>query len=120
MFLCGCLEMCHCVSWSLACKTSKQIKLIEVVTFLCPYVCIFQFKIQWTDFKNSDTKIMRLDYTPDSCFTNGKILEIERGSTRSHPVENSLWKRLQNVCFSAIFPDVFGYINMLGFVLRWG
>jgi hypothetical protein len=23
-----------------------------------------------------------------------KILEIERGSTRSHPVENSLWKRL--------------------------
>jgi hypothetical protein len=24
-----------------------------------------------------------------------KILEIERGSTRSHPVENSLWKRLR-------------------------
>jgi hypothetical protein len=24
-----------------------------------------------------------------------KILEIERGSTRPHPVENSLWKRLQ-------------------------
>jgi hypothetical protein len=23
------------------------------------------------------------------------ILEIERGSTRSHPVENSLWKRLR-------------------------
>jgi hypothetical protein len=26
-----------------------------------------------------------------------KILEIERGSTRSHTVENSLWKRLQTV-----------------------
>jgi hypothetical protein len=25
-----------------------------------------------------------------------KILEIERGSTRSHSVENSLWKRLQS------------------------
>jgi hypothetical protein len=24
-----------------------------------------------------------------------KILEIERGSTRSHSVENSLWKRLR-------------------------
>jgi hypothetical protein len=24
-----------------------------------------------------------------------KILEIERGSTRSHPAENSLWKRLR-------------------------
>jgi hypothetical protein len=24
-----------------------------------------------------------------------KILEIERGSTRSHPVENPLWKRLR-------------------------
>jgi hypothetical protein len=24
-----------------------------------------------------------------------KILEIERGSTRSHSMENSLWKRLQ-------------------------
>jgi hypothetical protein len=24
-----------------------------------------------------------------------KILEIERGSTRSHPVEKSLWKRLR-------------------------
>jgi hypothetical protein len=24
-----------------------------------------------------------------------KILEIERGNTRSHPVENSLWKRLR-------------------------
>jgi hypothetical protein len=24
-----------------------------------------------------------------------KILEIERGSTRSHPVENSPWKRLR-------------------------
>jgi hypothetical protein len=24
-----------------------------------------------------------------------KVLEIERGSTRSHPVENSLWKRLR-------------------------
>jgi hypothetical protein len=24
-----------------------------------------------------------------------KILEIDRGSTRSHPVENSLWKRLR-------------------------
>jgi hypothetical protein len=24
-----------------------------------------------------------------------KIMEIERGSTRSHPVENSLWKRLR-------------------------
>jgi hypothetical protein len=24
-----------------------------------------------------------------------KILEIERGSTRSHPMENSLWKRLR-------------------------
>ena len=24
-----------------------------------------------------------------------KILEIERGSTRSHPVENSLWKMLR-------------------------
>jgi hypothetical protein len=24
-----------------------------------------------------------------------KILEIERGSTRSHTVENSLWKRLR-------------------------
>jgi hypothetical protein len=24
-----------------------------------------------------------------------KILEIERGSTRLHPVENSLWKRLR-------------------------
>jgi hypothetical protein len=25
---------------------------------------------------------------------NGRVLQIERGSTRSHPVENSLWKRL--------------------------
>jgi hypothetical protein len=25
-------------------------------------------------------------------------LEIERGSTRSHPVENSLWKRLRTCC----------------------
>jgi hypothetical protein len=24
-----------------------------------------------------------------------KVLEIERGRTRSHPVENSLWKRLR-------------------------
>jgi hypothetical protein len=24
-----------------------------------------------------------------------RILKIERGSTRSHPVENSLWKRLR-------------------------
>ena len=25
---------------------------------------------------------------------NERVLQIERGSTRSHPVENSLWKRL--------------------------
>jgi hypothetical protein len=27
----------------------------------------------------------------------GKILEIERGSTRSHSVQNSLWKRLMDL-----------------------
>jgi hypothetical protein len=31
-----------------------------------------------------------------------KILEIERGSTRLHPVEKSLWKRLQNESNSLI------------------
>jgi hypothetical protein len=31
----------------------------------------------------------------DDLKENEKIPEIERGSTRSHPMENSLWKRLR-------------------------
>jgi hypothetical protein len=31
----------------------------------------------------------------DNIKEKNKILEIEKGSTRSHPVEKSLWKRLR-------------------------
>jgi hypothetical protein len=47
----------------------------------------------------------------DSFEWDKEILEIERESTRSHPVENSLWKRLRTCKTDNRMSETDAYVN---------
>jgi hypothetical protein len=85
---------------SKVCK--NYINIFMVITETVLVSCVMSVRLLWK-LSSGDWDVFNFGFQTRyliSCiqlptFGFYKILEIERGSTRLHPVENSLWKRLR-------------------------